>query len=55
MRASENPGAEHVLVMIKDIHDLNGVQGDGCELTAVTFIIYDHHEQITAGNLLDNK
>lgn len=43
------------LWLVKDIHDFNGVHGDWLEHTAVTLVIYHHHEEITAGDLLDHK
>lgn len=40
---------------VKDIHDLDGVHGDGLEHAAVTLVVHHHHEEVAAGDLLDHK
>lgn len=40
---------------MKDIHDFNGVHGDWLKHAAVTLVVHHHHEQITAGDLLNHK
>lgn len=39
----------------KDINDLNGLHGNRKGGATVTFILNNHHEQVTAGNLLNYK
>lgn len=45
----------YCLNRLKDINDLDGIHGDTRGQAAVTFILDDHHEQVTAGNLLYDK
>lgn len=40
---------------VKDIHDLDGVHGNGLEHAAVTLVVHHHHEEVAAGDLLDHK
>lgn len=44
-----------VFSLWKDINDLNGLHGNWRSGTTVTFILNNHHEQVTAGNLLNHK
>lgn len=48
---SHTPG----LWPVKDIHDFNGVHGNWLKHGAVTLVVHHHHEEITAGDLLDHK
>ncbi len=43
------------LVYKKDINDLNGLHGNWRGGATVTCILNNHHEQVTAGNLLNYK
>lgn len=40
---------------VKDIHDLDGVHGNGFKHAAVTLVVHHHHEEVAAGDLLDHK
>lgn len=40
---------------MKDIHDLYRVDGDRRCGAAVTLVVHDHHEEVAAGDLLDDK
>ena len=39
----------------KDIHDFDGLHGDWLEHAAVALAVHHHHEEITAGDLLDHE
>lgn len=39
----------------KDIHDLDGIHGYWQGTAAVALIVHNNHEEVAAGNLLNNK